>query len=79
MFHIINVVEPMEEEIINIYQASLATWFRTHNFPESVVISIPYLAVSATVELFFKLRQKLLPVPSKFYYNFNLRDVAKVF
>lgn len=36
-------------------------------------------AVSATIEVYAKISQELLPTPSKFHYTFNLRDISKVF
>jgi len=37
------------------------------------------MAVAATVDLYTQITQRLLPIPAKFHYTFNLRDVAKVF
>eukprot|EP01039_Chlorochromonas_danica_P005727 gene5727-6311_t len=35
--------------------------------------------VAATIEVYSKISQELLPTPSKFHYTFNLRDISKVF
>ena len=35
--------------------------------------------VDSTIELYFKICAEKLPIPSKFHYTFNLRDVSKVF
>jgi dynein heavy chain len=35
--------------------------------------------VSATIDMYTQITANLLPIPSKFHYTFNLRDVAKVF
>jgi dynein heavy chain len=35
--------------------------------------------VSATIEIYQKISQELLPTPAKFHYTFNLRDISKVF
>lgn len=37
------------------------------------------MAVAATVDLYTQITNSLLPIPAKFHYTFNLRDVAKVF
>ncbi|RYH31858.1 hypothetical protein EON65_01740 [archaeon] len=36
-------------------------------------------AVAATIEVYTKISQELLPTPAKFHYTFNLRDISKVF
>jgi dynein heavy chain len=35
--------------------------------------------VAATIEVYAKISQELLPTPAKFHYTFNLRDISKVF
>ena len=35
--------------------------------------------VAATIEVYSKISQELLPTPAKFHYTFNLRDISKVF
>jgi len=35
--------------------------------------------VAATIEIYQKISQDLLPTPAKFHYTFNLRDISKVF
>jgi len=37
------------------------------------------IAVSATVEIYSQITKGLLPIPAKFHYTFNLRDISKVF
>ena len=36
-------------------------------------------AVQATIDVYSKVSEELLPTPSKFHYTFNLRDISKVF
>lgn len=36
-------------------------------------------AVAATIEVYNKISEELLPTPAKFHYTFNLRDISKVF
>jgi dynein heavy chain len=36
-------------------------------------------AVMATIEVYNKISEELLPTPAKFHYSFNLRDISKVF
>ena len=35
--------------------------------------------VNGTIEVYDRIVTEKLPIPSKFHYTFNLRDVSKVF
>jgi len=37
------------------------------------------IAVAASIELYQKISEGLLPTPAKFHYTFNLRDICKLF
>lgn len=37
------------------------------------------VAVQATIDIYLQVQRTMLPIPAKFHYSFNLRDVAKVF
>jgi len=37
------------------------------------------VAIHATIDLYNQITKNLLPIPAKFHYTFNLRDIAKVF
>lgn len=62
----------------SIFEAILREFLSTAHFPESVR-KLSSMAVAATVDLYTQITQHLLPIPAKFHYTFNLRDVAKVF
>jgi dynein heavy chain len=62
----------------SIFDAILKEFLNLNHFPETVRKS-SHMAVAATVDLYTQITQKLLPIPAKFHYTFNLRDVAKVF
>lgn len=35
--------------------------------------------IAATLDFYRTIRKELLPIPSKFHYLFNLRDISRVF
>jgi dynein heavy chain len=43
------------------------------------VCKITDIIVTCTIELYMQINKTLLPIPSKFHYLFNLRDISKVF
>ena len=77
-FHIINLPDPSEDAMRSIFEAILREFLTVKHFPESVR-KLSGMAVAATVDMYTQITQTLLPIPSKFHYTFNLRDVAKVF
>ena len=77
-FHVFNLPEPSEDAMRSIFDSILREFLIFHHFPESVRKS-GNMAVAATVDLFTQITNNLLPIPAKFHYTFNLRDVAKVF
>lgn len=48
------------------------------DFQEPVKILVNDI-VQASIEMYETIRREKLPIPSKFHYMFNLRDVSKVF
>lgn len=77
-FHIFNLPDPSEESMRSIFEAILREFLSHNHFPESVR-KLAGLAVAATVDMYTQITNNLLPIPAKFHYTFNLRDVAKVF
>ncbi len=77
-FHVFNLPDPSEDAMRSIFDSILREFLIFHHFPESVK-KASSMAVAATVDLFTQITNNLLPIPAKFHYTFNLRDVAKVF
>ena len=50
----------------------------SYNFSDVVRKMYDY-PVFGTIEMYRKISKELLPIPSKFHYTFNLRDISKVF
>lgn len=76
-FHVINIPNANEEVLTQIFQTMISEFMKVNKFaPEVQKCCGP--AVAATIELFMQINSKLLPIPSKFHYLFNLRDISKV-
>jgi dynein heavy chain len=61
--------------------SSVVDWFfncSENGYARSVTI-LKENVVSATIDLFNKVSNELLPTPIKIHYKYNLRDVGKVF
>ena len=61
-----------------IFGSILKGFFQANNFGEGVKKSCEGI-VASTLLFFTTIRKELLPIPAKFHYQFNLRDISKVF
>lgn len=85
-FHVLNLPPASDTTLSHIF-SSLLTGYLTTMPPgagisskfEQDIIKLKQPIVSATIELYTKISEELLPTPSKFHYTFNLRDISKVF
>ena len=77
-FHILNIHNASEEIMTSIFETIIETFLSTNLFSDSVK-KCGNLAVAATIDMFTQFNKHMLPIPSKFHYLFNLRDVSKVF
>ena len=64
-------------KILNTIFHSLLEGFLNTGFAETVK-SRSYDLVQSTIDIYNKILKEKLPIPSKFHYTFNLRDVSKV-
>jgi dynein heavy chain len=71
-------IPPASDNALNLIFNSILSGFLSTKF-ESEVQKLCGGAVNATIEVYTKISQELLPTPSKFHYTFNLRDISKVF
>lgn len=78
-FHIFNVPEASEETLTLIFESILGGFLNQNVFNERIRRNQPSVAVGSTIELYTQITQHLLPIPAKFHYTFNLRDISKVF
>jgi dynein heavy chain, axonemal len=76
-FHLLNFPPASDNTLTHIF-SSLLTGFLGNKF-DAEVVKLKSGIVSATIEIYTKISEELLPTPSKFHYTFNLRDISKVF
>jgi hypothetical protein len=74
-FFCFNLTPPSQQTIDNIYGSMLRGRFAKR--PELTEL-IPSLT-RGTIELWSRMKGRMLPTPSKFHYIFNMRDLSRVF
>ncbi|CCI43009.1 unnamed protein product [Albugo candida] len=75
-FHVLSMYPSSEAGLKLIFGTILRGFLERFS---SSVRSLSDEVVTCIVGLYSKITQELLPIPSKFYYTFNLRDLSKVF
>eukprot|EP00828_Plagiopyla_frontata_P049394 TRINITY_DN982_c0_g1_i4.p1 TRINITY_DN982_c0_g1~~TRINITY_DN982_c0_g1_i4.p1 ORF type:complete len:762 (-),score=108.48 TRINITY_DN982_c0_g1_i4:1125-3410(-) len=75
-FNLINLPQPDEKTLKYIFQSIMENFLAS--FQENVKTMAEFL-VQSTIDIYFRITKEKLPIPSKFHYTFNLRDVSKVF
>ncbi|CAM9139333.1 unnamed protein product, partial [Choristocarpus tenellus] len=77
-FFIFNMIVPSEESIKSIYGQMVDGRFPATEHRQTFC-SFAKRLPSATTSLWRWMRTKMLPSPSKFHYNFNMRELSRVF
>ena len=77
-FHVLNVPSASEESLTYIFETIVLEFLRTNMFTDDVK-KCGNIAVAATIDMYTQFNKKMLPIPSRFHYLFNIRDVTKVF
>ena len=77
-FHIINIPNASDEILTKIFDTILRNFLTAFSFNEKI-IKFCTLAVASTIDMYNEVNKNLLPIPSKFHYLFNMRDISKVF
>lgn len=70
--------EPSESNLKKIFVSILKGFLNACVFSENVK-KVADGIVLATLDFYKTIRKELLPIPSKFHYLFNLRDISRVF
>jgi len=76
-FNIMTITKFSDETMTKIFGSIITHCFRESSFP-SESFSIGNSIVAATLEIYKKAIESLLPTPLKSHYTFNLRDFARV-
>jgi len=76
--HLFNVPDPSTDTMIKIFNSIMESFLKVNSFSDEVKKFGQY-AVTGTIDLYMQIQEKLKPIPIKFHYTFNLRDVSKVF
>ena len=63
---------------MKIFESILAGFLEAKLFDEEIKRSVSDITTS-TIDVYERILKEKLPIPSKFHYTFNLRDVSKVF
>ena len=77
-FFCMNMTAPSQRSIENIYGRILEALFNPKKYSSEVISMRPFL-IDATISLWEQVARKLLPTPTKFHYQFNIRELARVF
>lgn len=75
-FNVIGYTELDNSTIKSIFNALVEFFLRRH--PEDVRNLTPRL-VESVMTVYYRVKEDLLPTPSKSHYTFNLREIWKVF
>ncbi|XP_034168074.2 LOW QUALITY PROTEIN: dynein axonemal heavy chain 12 [Pangasianodon hypophthalmus] len=76
-FNICSINAFSDDTMSRIFSNVVAFYFRNNGFPPDC-FTIGNQIVSATLEVYKKAMQNLLPTPAKSHYTFNLRDFSRV-
>ena len=77
-FMVLCVPDPSDDGLQRIFE-NILTGFLTAGQFHGDILDLSSGIVRATIDLYGRIREDLLPTPSRIHYQFNLRDVAKVF
>lgn len=77
-FFSINMTPPSQRSIENIYGRILEVLFNPKKYSQEI-IDMRGPLIDATISIWDAVKRRLLPTPSKFHYNFTIRELARVF
>ncbi|KRX08296.1 P-loop containing nucleoside triphosphate hydrolase [Pseudocohnilembus persalinus] len=77
-FNVFCLPQPSDSTLQKIFGSILKEFLGSTNFSDQLkrLVDAP---VNGTIDVYKTISKELLPIPSKFHYTFNLRDISKVF
>jgi dynein heavy chain len=81
-FFCLNMTPPSMRSVQNIYGRILEAIITPKKYPGAQgqeIMNMKGLLIEATINLWETVSKRLLPTPTKFHYEFNIRDLARVF
>ncbi|MFT7804825.1 dynein heavy chain 12, axonemal [Arapaima gigas] len=76
-FNICSINAFSDDTMVHIFSNIVAFYLKTNNFPSDNLV-VGNQIVAATLEVYKKAMENLLPTPAKSHYTFNLRDFSRV-
>ena len=77
-FFSINMTSPCTRSIQNIYGRILEALFSPKKYDPNI-IGMRDPLIEGTIAIWQMVKSRLLPSPSKFHYNFTIRELSRVF
>jgi dynein heavy chain len=78
-FEVICLPEPDNKNLIGVFSFILGHFMKQGvNSINKIIAQSLEQVVDCTITIYKKIKTEKLPIPSKFHYNFNLRDVSKI-
>ncbi|KAA0176015.1 hypothetical protein FNF27_02407 [Cafeteria roenbergensis] len=78
-FFVFNLVLPAMTSINDLYGQMLAGRFPADEFSPDCIEGVVANLTSGTIDLWNRVKAKMLPTPAKFHYIFNMRELSRVF
>nr|XP_031831701.1 dynein heavy chain 3, axonemal-like [Nomia melanderi] len=76
-FNIYSIYMPPSDTIFRIFSNTLFANFKKNSFTADVLTSVTSIT-NATIDIYNSIMKNLLPIPMKFQYQFNIRDISKI-
>jgi len=77
-FNVLCLPQPSDSALNKIFGSIIKEFLNAFNFSDAMRRTHD-ACVASTIDVYNTISKELLPIPSKFHYTFNLRDISKVF